>query len=423
VAKHEHAIGPIQKRTLFSSFIGWMFDGYETSTLILVGASAVSSLISSSDAAAIRVGVGTALSSTLAGWAIGGIIGSIIADYVGRKRMLLIAIAGYCIFTAFTALSHSLGMLIALRFVTGLFLGTEWSTGTTLVAETWPVSARAKALGVMQSGYGFGFFLAALLWLFVQPAFGPESWRLMFIMGVLPAIALIYLRNSLPESKLWEDAVAKVSQSGRSRKFTLLEVFQNPQERKYVLASLVLATVTVAVFYAISALIGPFVAGIASSQGLVGTKWASISILIYNAGAILSYISAGFIADKYGRKPYMAFIFAASIVSGLLIFLMPPNLSIVLVCIFILGWFTLGVFSWMPIYLPELFSTSVRSTASGFVFNAARFVAFPLPYFTAFLFTSLGGFQPTVLCLTLLYAISLAALLVLPETKNQPLPE
>ncbi|RTL47691.1 MAG: MFS transporter [Bradyrhizobiaceae bacterium] len=415
-------IGAIQRRTLFSSFIGWMFDGYETSTLILVGTTAVSSLISSSDPAAVRVGLGTALSSTLVGWAVGGIIGSIVADYVGRRRMLLIAIAGYCVFTAFTAFSQSLEMLIALRFITGLFLGTEWSTGTTLVAETWPPSARAKALGIMQSGYGFGFFLAALLWLFIQPIAGADGWRWMFAIGVLPAIALIYIRGSLPESKLWEDAVAKVEQSASPRKFTLLEVFQDEVERKYVVASLIMATVTVAVFYAITALVGPFVGGLAAKQGLVGQKWASISALVYNAGAILGYVSAGFLADALGRKRYMAVTFAAAIASGLLIYFMPLDLYIVLACIFVLGCFTLGVFSWMPIYLPELFSTAVRSTASGFVFNAARFVAFPLPYLTAFLFVSLGGFQATVLCITLLYAISLATLTLLPETKNKPLP-
>jgi cyanate permease len=80
------------------------------------------------------------------------------------------------------------------------------------------------------------------------------------------------------------------------------------------------------------------------------------------------------------------------------------------------------VFSWMPIYLPELFATKVRSTASGLVFNMARLVAFPLPILTAFLFTNLGGFQPTILCLTALYACSLITLCFLPETKDKPLP-
>jgi MFS family permease len=107
----------------------------------------------------IRVAVGTALGGTLIGWAVGGTTGSIMADYVGRKKMLMISIVGYCAFTAFTALSQS-GMML----ITGMFLGTEWSTGTALVAETWPASARAKALGFMQSGYGFGFFLAAALY-------------------------------------------------------------------------------------------------------------------------------------------------------------------------------------------------------------------------------------------------------------------
>jgi len=415
-------IGTLQRRTLFSSFIGWMFDGYETSTLILVGSAAVSTLLASSDPAQIRLGVGAALSSTLAGWAIGGVIGSIVADYVGRKRMLMIAIAGYCAFTALTAFSQSLQMLIALRFLTGLFLGTEWSTGTALVAETWPRSARAKALGVMQSGYGFGFFLAALLWLYIQPATGPDGWRWMFVLGVLPAVFLLYIRRSLPESKLWQDAIAKIESSHRSRKFTLLEVFENKVERKHVIASLLLATVTVAVFYAISALVGPFVAGLAVKQGLPGPKWASISALVYNAGAIAGYISAGFIADALGRKRYMALTFVAAILSGCLVYFMPLDLYAVLACVFVLGCFTLGVFSWMPIYLPELFSTAVRATASGFVFNMARFVAFPLPWITASLFTYLGGFQPTVLCLTLLYVISLGTLFFLPETKDKPLP-
>jgi len=421
-------VGPTQKKALFSSFVGWMFDGYETSTLILVGGAAVTSMMPGISAADTRIMVGTSLGSTLLGWAVGGMIGSIVADYIGRKKMLMIAIAGYCAFTALTAFSQSVTMLIALRFLTGIFLGSEWSTGTALVAETWPKSARAKALGVMQSGFGFGFFLAAGLWLFIQPMGGSDGWRWMFAIGVLPAIALIYIRRALPESELWLEAMKEkqakeaVTPAANRESLTLVEVLKNAEARKRVFATLVLAAVTVSVFYGASALIGPFVAGLAVKEGLNGPTWAGISALVYNAGAIIGYIAAGFIADAIGRKRYMAFMFSASIASGLLIYLMPPGLSVALGCIFVLGCFTLGVFSWMPIYLPELFATRVRSTASGFVFNLARLVAFPLPILTAFLFTNLGGFQPTILSLTLLYVISLVTLLFLPETKDKPLP-
>lgn len=423
----DNAIGPVQKRVLFSSFLGWMFDGFETSTLILVGIAAVSSLRPGAGAAEIRVAVGTALGGTLAGWALGGTIGSIMADYVGRKKMLMISILGYCGFTALTAFSQSITMLIVLRVLTGIFLGTEWSTGTAIVAETWPTSARAKALGVMQSGYGAGFFLAAALWLFIQPIAGPEGWRWMFVIGVLPAVALLYIRRQVPESKLWLEAVAHeqkdaLSHGGAARKFTLLKVFEEKGAFAKIAVVLVLASVTVSVFYGIAALTGPHIGAIAAKQGLVASKWASISALVYNGGSILGYVSAGFIADAIGRKPYMYLSFSGAILSGVLMYFCPPILGAELCCVFVLGTFTLGVFSWMPIYLPELFHTSVRATASGLIFNMARLVSFPMPILTAFLFSTLGGYQPTVLALTLLYVFAIAALTTLPETKGRALP-
>jgi MFS family permease len=375
----------------------------------------------------VRLAVGTALGATLMGWAVGGTIGSIMADYIGRKKMLMISIAGYCAFTALTAFSHSLTALIAWRFLTGMFLGSEWSTGTALVAETWPASARAKALGVMQSGYGFGFFLAAGLWLVIQPYGGPEAWRWMFLIGVLPAFFLIYIRRDVAESKLWLEAVSEpVGQGGETkrlkRKFSLIEMFSDRQTFTHAIAALVIATVTVSVFYGISALTGPHIGAIAAKQGLTASSWATISALVYNGGAIVGYIAAGFVADAIGRKPYMLVMFFGAILSGLLMYIAPQTLPVALCCVFILGAFTLGVFSWMPIYLPELFQTRIRSTASGVVFNLARLVSFPLPILTAFLFSTLGGYQPAVLLLTLLYVFAIVALLVLPETRGKALP-
>ncbi len=423
----DNGIGPVQMRVLLSSFLGWMFDGFETSTLILVGMAAMRSLRPGAGADEIRIAVGTALGGTLVGWALGGMIGSIMADYVGRKKMLMISILGYCAFTALTAFSQSVTMLIALRFLTGIFLGTEWSTGTALVAETWPTSARAKALGVMQSGYGAGFFLAAALWLFIQPMTGASGWRCMFVIGVLPALALLYIRRQVPESKLWLAAVAHEKEDARlhggaTRKFTLLQMFEEKGALARIAAVLMIASVTVSVFYGIVALTGPHIGAIAAKQGLVASKWASISALVYNGGSILGYVSAGFIADAIGRKRYMYLSFCGAILSGVLMYFCPPVLGAELCCVFVLGTFTLGVFSWMPIYLPELFHTSVRATASGLIFNLARLVSFPMPILTAFLLSGLGGYQPTVLALTLLYVFAIAALITLPETKGRALP-
>jgi MFS family permease len=421
-----NAIGPVQRRALLSSFIGWMFDGFETSTLILVGGVAVLSLLDNPKPDEVRLAVGTALGSTLIGWSVGGMIGSILADYIGRRKMLMISIGGYCAFTALTALSTSLTALIALRLLTGMFLGSEWSTGTALVAETWPASARAKALGIMQSGYGWGFFLAAGLWLFIQPYGGDNAWRWMFIIGVLPALLLIYIRRDVAESKLWLEAVygsLGIDETKRpKRRFSLVEMLSDSRTLAHAIAALVIAAVTVSVFYGISALTGPYIGAIAAKRGLTASAWASISALVYNGGSIVGYVAAGFIADAIGRKPYMLAMFLGAIVSGLLMYIAPQNLTVALCCVFVLGIFTLGVFSWMPIYLPELFQTRIRSTASGVVFNLARLVSFPLPILTAFLFSRLGGYQATVLSLVLLYVLAIAALMLLPETRGKPLP-
>jgi MFS family permease len=146
--------------------------------------------------------------------------------------MLMVSIAGYCAFTALAVFSSSMTMRIASRFLTGMCLGSEWSTGTALVAETWPASARAKALGVMQSGYGFGFLLAAGLWLLIQPYGGPDGWRWMFAVGVLPAFLLIFIWRNAPESQLSLEAVSHHQETAhggdkRKQKLNFVALFEN----------------------------------------------------------------------------------------------------------------------------------------------------------------------------------------------------
>ncbi|OYV86894.1 MAG: MFS transporter, partial [Acidiphilium sp. 21-68-69] len=152
---------PSHWRILTAAFFGWVFDGYETYALITVIGPAMIALLPASERSHLHQAAGLAIAITLLGWAAGGTIGGIVADYIGRKRMLLISVVGYSVFTGLTAFSSSVLMLVAFRFLTGLFLGSEWSTGNALLAETWPNEARPKGAGFLQSGFGFGAFLAA----------------------------------------------------------------------------------------------------------------------------------------------------------------------------------------------------------------------------------------------------------------------
>ena len=133
---------------------------------------------------------GVTIAATLLGWGIGGIIGGVLADYIGRKRTLIYAILAYSLTTGLTAFAWSWTSFIALRFVVGLAIGSEWGTGAAMVAEMWPPQHRGKGAGLMQCGLGIGFFLASFAWLFVSPL-GPSAWRWMYVIGVLPALATL----------------------------------------------------------------------------------------------------------------------------------------------------------------------------------------------------------------------------------------
>jgi MFS family permease len=130
---------------------------------------------------------GLVIGITLLGLGVGGLLGGILADYVGRKRMMLWSVFLYALFSGFTALSQTFWILCALRFLTGLAMGSEWSTGIALLSETWPERARAKGAGFLQSGFGWGTLVAAVVWygLASTHPLGAETWRLMFVLGAL----------------------------------------------------------------------------------------------------------------------------------------------------------------------------------------------------------------------------------------------
>src|ERR1700710_669886 len=155
---------PMHWRVLRASFLGWIFDGYEALVLVVVIAPMLHSILSPAQAASTPVYAGLVIGITLLGWGVGGLVGGILADYVGRKRMMLWSVFLYAMFSGFTAFAQTFWVLCALRFLTGLAMGSEWSTGIALLSETWPERARAKGAGFLQSGFGWGTVVGAGVW-------------------------------------------------------------------------------------------------------------------------------------------------------------------------------------------------------------------------------------------------------------------
>jgi MFS family permease len=425
-----------QWNTLIASNLGWLFDGYETYALIISVGVALRQLLDPSQYSQIPVYAGLVIALTLLGWAVGGLIGGIIADYIGRKRTMLLAILAYSLTTGLSAFAWDWVSFAALRFIVGVCIGSEWVTGTSIVAELWPDRNRGKGVGLMQSGFGVGFFLASVAWFFIFPI-GPNAWRVMFLLGVIPALLTLWIRKSIPESERWQrvneqrQAAAERERSGAAlsakeqalTRFTVADLFAEPTVRKRVILAFLMSLATTFAFWGISAWLPPYMAAAAGKAGLNPQQWASYAAMANNGCAIIGYAAFGFLADAYGRKPVTIAYVVLAFLSVPVVFLWTHDLTYVLIAAAFSGVFVSGQYTWMACWLPELFPTRVRATATAFVFNTPRLIAWTGPLISGWLISNFGGFSTAAVAIACVYILSIAAAPFLPETKGKPLPE
>jgi MFS family permease len=299
----------------------------------------------------------------------------------------------------------------------------------------WPDHARGRGAGLMQGGLGIGFFLASFIWLFVS-GYGPNAWRFMFLLGILPGLFALWLRSGIDESKPWEGANEKRMAARAKKKsgaelapeehalnrFTIADLFADPEIRKRTAICFLMSLTTTLAWWGIATWVPPFVASVAAAQHLPPQTWASYAGMSYNIGGIIGYVGLGFMADRFGRKPVVMLFFAASLVLTPALYMWTTNLDLLIVIALVNGIFTLGQYSWLSVWLPELYPTRMRATGMAFVFNAPRFIAFMGPLFAGLLIVQFGGFSKTAVAFSLIYILGFVVVPFLPETKGQPLP-
>jgi len=427
-------------RVLTASFLGWVFDGYEAYALFIVMPFVLGSMLTPDQLGNKAVWAGLAIGLTLLGWGIGGLTGGILADYVGRKRMMIYSVFFYALFTGLTALATNFSVLCFLRFITGFAMGSEWCTGVALLAETWPNHARPKGAGFLQSGFGFGTLIAALVWLVLRQTqpLGADTWRLVFVVGALPAFFCLYIRRAVGESERWLEAIRKQrwaateqgagagSASGTGKRpFTLTEIFREPESRRRTLLAFLLSLTTTVGWWAISSLLPEYAVRTAKLAGVANPgQWGLSAALLYTGGAVVAYLASGFLADAMGRRFYLFFTYLGALITTAFTYLWASSLDALLVASFINGFFTLGcAYSWMAIYPAELFTSSVRATAAAFIFNAARLLAWVFPIVAGTMIQAFGSIPRTAMTLASIYLVGLVVPWFMPETRGKPLPE
>ncbi|MGZ7081179.1 MAG: MFS transporter [Thermoanaerobaculia bacterium] len=390
-------------RALFAAQIGWMLDAMD----FLLFTFAV--LPIQKEFALSSATMGALSSVALIASAIGGIAFGRIADRIGRVRAMTFSILLYSGATAGLATSHALWQLVMWRVLVGLGMGGEWSCGSVLVAETWPAEHRGKAMGIMQSGWAIGGMLAAALSaLFLERA----GWRVLFLIGALPAVAAFIIRRNVEEPPLWRD---------RERQPTRWsEMFDAAFRRRTIIATFLASSVLIALWGVITWLPAFLATAVEKGgAGLTLTKSASWLIAV-QIGAFFGYISFGWIADRIGRRPaFTIFMIAATIVVPVFAFGARSTITLLLIGPLV-GYFAYGYFSMFGAMLAELYPTRIRASAQGFCYNTGRLASAAAPYAIGAAAQS-HGLGTAIAIDALFFAVGGVLVWLLPETKGAEL--
>ena len=320
---------------------------------------------------------------SLAATAAGGLFFGWLADRYGRKPVLSATILTYSIGAFCSGLSPNLWMLLAFRVVTGLGVGGEWATGQTLIGETFPAKTRARYAALMQTGAPAGIALATLVGTFAEPLFEQAwgsawGWRACFLISLLPALLLIFIRRSMPESDIWEEWQRHPDRGGSTRGEFLTLLKADVAVRRLFLLCLVLALTDMSAYWFTYIWMPSYL----YKQLDFSMATSGVWMLVTQAGGVIGYASFGVVADWKGRQDCLRVLFdfvgRGSVLGDLVLAQIAAFPQFALFCMFVIGLGTGNFSGYGPIF-SELFTTRVRNTAMGTAFNLARGVQFFTP--------------------------------------------
>lgn len=399
-----------KERSTFGACVGgWALDAMDVQMYSFV----IPTLIATWGITRAQAGVlGTAalLASAAGGWVAGWV-----ADRYGRVRTLQVAIAWFAVFTFLSGVAQNYQQLFLVRALLGVGFGGEWAAGAVLLGEVMRPEHRGKALGVMQAGWAVGWGAAAVLYAVffsIMPA--AIAWRALFLIGILPALLVFFVRRYVQEPEVYLKSRAELAASGDKPSF--LEIFRPPLLRVTVLGGL-MGTGAQGGYYAVTTWLPTFLRTERKLSVLDSTGYLAVSI----AGAFFGYLSGGILADKIGRRmTFLVFAIGAGTVAVTYTSFSFGNGAMLLLG-FPLGFFSSGVFSAMGPFFTEHFPTRVRGVGQGFTYNVGRATGALFPTLVGVLSAKMALGQAIGIFAGAAYATMAVAAFLLPETRGKAL--
>jgi MFS family permease len=414
------------------AWIGWALDATDFGLFAIVLRPALTDLLGGQPTVAQLGEVGGYLSMVgLLGWAFGGFLFGIIADYIGRVRALALSILIFSVFTACQGFAQSPLQLGIFRFLAGIGTGAEIVVGIPLVAEAFAGSHRAKVLGVMMTGGAFGSIISGQIFNLV----GPYGWRYVFFVGIAPALLLLFIRRSMAEPAHFHavrERRAAVKAAGRAAteqdekfmRFVPAQLF-TPELRFSTIIGLLFCLGTLLSIWTSNIWLPTILSLMLQKDGITGAAaipYIGNGMMLWGVGGILGYASFGFLADLFGRRPTIVFYNVGAVASGLVLYLALGSYTYYPYMLVIFGYFVFGVFSGHAIYLPELFPTHVRATAVAFCNGTGRLITSFGPLVAGLLVVPFGSFNNAAAFMTCFALLSIVAMMLGRETRDDALP-
>ena len=433
---------------LFIAWAGWSLDITDFTLYGLVLRQSLTELLGGNPTLAQIGSVGGLITTVgLLGWAVGGFVFGIIADYIGRVRTLALSILIYSVFTALQGLAQDPWQLGLFRFIAGLGTGAELMIAIPLVAEAFAETHRAKILGFMMTGGGFGTLFGAVIYGWVGN-YGlkfdfpmvtvvegaPYSWRTVFFTGILPALLLAFIRKGMVEPerfaavKARRQALAATHEhSEEDREFLRLVPAQlfSRKIRYQTMVGVLFALGTLLAVWTSAAWLPTIQNLLLEKQGITGgaaIPYVRNGMMLWGIGGIIGYIAFGFIADAIGRRPTIFLYSIGTLVLGLYLFLGVSTYDPYPMLLLIYGFFVIGIFSGHAIYMAELFPTHVRSTGVAFCNGFGRIFTSFGPLVAGLLVVQLGGLTNATAIMTCFAVLSVIAVILGRETRDEDLP-
>ena len=417
-----HGVTRYQWLVLIIASAGWIFDAFEGQIYNITRGDMLPDLLKvPADSPLVKSWGERFLGIFLIGGTIGGWLFSSLADRWGRKPVMALTILFYSVFTGLTALATELWQVGILRFFVAMGVGGEWAVGAALVAEVFPAKARARAGGIFHASSVIGLWLAAVTGLAVG-----EHWRIAYLIGVVPALLVLWVRVSVKEPESWEHA--KQTKADKLGSFT--DLLGDARWRSRAIFGALLAMVGLATFWGVVIEGQKLAEELLKSQGVdareAGTKGKIAYGFIQTAGAAVGMVCFGPLSVRFGRRATFAMMHICAFIMTVVVCWVPSAVGSygLLLCLLpLFGFFGLGIHAGYAVYFPELFPTHLRATGSGFCFNTGRILAAPVLFWLSAELKRAYELTHAITLLAGFFLLGLVFLCFLPETRNKELPE